>query len=151
MAQVRTTKTPTLVLQHQVAHLYLFLDDHLVPCLNHPGIHSGSEDPCTGPAHRVPSNKNSQVSEGFPREETAWTSVMQMLCLTVCEWEIGSLLDTYWDQELLDLLHGVSHAHVGFWDGCRHLNEHMQFHGKMSIFSLTTLPQLFLLKNIKCK
>lgn len=53
----------------------------------------------------------------------------------------------YRDQELLHFLHGMCHAQIRFWDGCRHLNEHMQFHGQVSIFSLTTLPQLFLLKN----
>lgn len=61
------------------------------------------------------------------------------------------LLDTYRDQELLDLLHGMSHAQIGFWYGCHHLDEHMQLHGQVSIFGLATLPQLFLLTNIKCK
>lgn len=52
----------TLVLQHQVVHLCPFLGDRLAPCLNHPGIHSGSEDPCTGHAHRVPTDEMETVS-----------------------------------------------------------------------------------------
>lgn len=59
----------------------------------------------------------------------------------------GLLLDTYWDKELLDLLHSMGHAQIGFWDGCSHFNEHMQLHGQVGIFSFTTLPQLFLLTN----
>ena len=47
---------PTLV-QHQGVHLCPFQDDRLVPCLTHPGIHLGSEDPYTGHAHQVPTEK----------------------------------------------------------------------------------------------
>ena len=56
-------------------------------------------------------------------------------------------MDTYRNKELLDLLHGMSHAHIGLWDGCHHLNEHMQLHAQVGIFSLTTLPQLLFLTN----
>lgn len=74
---------PTLVLQHLVVHLGPFLGAHLAPCLNHPGIHSGNEDPCTGHAHQVPTDESKTVnytrhSLGVVRDEIACISGMQM-------------------------------------------------------------------------
>lgn len=60
------SQAPTLVLQHQVVHLCPFLGDPLDPCLNHPGIHSGSEDPCTGHARRVPTDQTKTVMCDIP-------------------------------------------------------------------------------------
>lgn len=57
---------------------------------------------------------------------------------------------TYRDEELLDLLHGVSHAQIGLWNGRHHLDEHVELHGQVSVFSLATLPQLlFLILSVK--
>lgn len=53
---------------------------------------------------------------------------------------------TYRDEELLDFVHGMCHAQVSLWDGCGHLDEHVQLHGQVGIFGLPTLSQLFLLK-----
>ena len=55
--------------------------------------------------------------------------------------------ETYWDKELLDFVHGVSHAQVSLWNGSGHLDEDVQLHGQVCVFSLTTLPQLFLLED----
>lgn len=132
---------PTLVLQHQVVHLCPVLGDHLGPWLNHLGIHSGSEDPCMGHAHQVPTNKTTgQLCMEVPwGGNTSDKILLQLRCRR---------LNTYWDKELLDLLHGMSHTQIGLWYGCHHLDEHMQLHGQVSIFGLTTLSQLFLLMKI---
>lgn len=53
--------------------------------------------------------------------------------------------EPYRNEELLDLVHGVSHPQISFRYRCCHLNEHMQFHGQVSIFGFSTLPQLLLL------
>lgn len=132
---------PTLVLQHQVVHLCPVLGDHLGPWLNHLGIHSRSEDPCMGRAHQVPTNKTTgQLYMEVPwGRNTSDKILLQLICRR---------LNTYRDKELLDLLHGMSHTQIGLWYGCHHLDEHMQLHGQVSIFGLTTLSQLFLLMKI---
>lgn len=55
---------------------------------------------------------------------------------------------TYWDEELLDFIHGVSHSQVVFRYGCCNLNEHMKLHGEVSIFGLSSLSKLFFLEKI---
>lgn len=68
-----------------------------------------------------------------------------------CAWKFEELriqevpLNTYRNEELLDLLHGMSHTQVGLRYGCHHLDEHVQLHGQVSIFGLASLSQLFLL------
>lgn len=54
-------------------------------------------------------------------------------------------VESHRDEELFDLLHGISHPIIGIWDGSHHLNEHMQLHGQVSIFGFTALPELFFL------
>lgn len=54
-------------------------------------------------------------------------------------------MNSYRDEELFDLFHGISHPIVGIWDGRHHLNEHMQLHGQVSVFGFTALPELFFL------
>lgn len=58
---------------------------------------------------------------------------------------VGVLLTWFWSEKLLDLIHGMGHAQIGLWNGGVHFNKYMEFHTKMSIFRLTTLPQLFFL------
>lgn len=58
---------------------------------------------------------------------------------------LGVHLNSHRDEELLDLVHGTRHTIVGLWDGCHHLNEHMQLHGQVSIFGFAALSKLFFL------
>lgn len=61
----------------------------------------------------------------------------------------GAVWDTYGDEELLDLVHGVGHSQVGLGNGSHHLDEHVQLHAQVGVFGLTTFPQLFLLRVTK--
>lgn len=58
-------------------------------------------------------------------------------------------MSSHRDEELFDLFHGISHAMIGIWNGSHHLNEDMQLHGQVSIFSFAALPELFFLAKQK--
>lgn len=105
-----------------------------------------------GHVHQVPKTKTKLFS--YTKNDK---NIDLILCLIltiqyILENGLGTIViliflsRTHRDQELLDLLHSMCHAKICFWDGCCYFNEHMQLHGQVSIFSLTTFPQLFLLK-----
>lgn len=58
---------------------------------------------------------------------------------------------TYWNKELLDFFHGVSHQSVRFTGGPKNLDEDMQIHVQMSIFRISPFTQFFLLKQSTLK
>lgn len=61
--------------------------------------------------------------------------------------ESRAYFSTYREQELFDLLHGMSHAHVRIRNRSKHLDEHMKLHGQVCVLWLSTFSQAILLKN----
>lgn len=53
---------------------------------------------------------------------------------------------TYREQELLDLLHGMSHAQVSIGHRGEDFDEHMQLHRQVGVLWLPSFPQPFFLK-----
>lgn len=66
-SRFRLLRARTWVLQLLVVHLFPFRV-HRDPC--HPGIHSGSEDPCTCHTHQAPSDKNKVIRQQFTLNRT---------------------------------------------------------------------------------